>query len=61
MVSVLVVYIIQVPCIYVTDVHIILLFSQVVIIITLPKFLLENTISVLLCHFTLFRIDNKAS
>ncbi len=61
MVSVLVVYIIQVPCIYVTYVHIILLFSQVVIIITLPKFLLENTISVLLCPFILFRIDNKAS
>ena len=56
-ISVLAAYIIQVPYIYVTDVYLMPLPSQVVLTIILPKLLLENVISVLLCHFILFRID----
>jgi len=56
-ISVLAAYIVQVPYIYVTDVYLMPLPSQVVLTIILPKLLLENVISVLLCHFILFRID----
>ena len=56
-ISVLAAYIVQVPYIYVTDVYLMPLPSQVVLTIILPKLLLENITSVLLCHFILFRID----
>ena len=56
-ISVLAAYIVQVPYIYFTDVYLMPLPSQVVLTIILPKLLLENIISVLLCHFILFRID----
>lgn len=56
-ISVLAAYIVQVPYIYATDVYLMPLPSQVVLTIILPKLLLENIISVLLCHSILFRID----
>lgn len=56
-ISVLAAYTVQVPYIYVTDVYLMPLPSQVVLTIILPKLLIENMISVLLCHFILYRID----
>jgi hypothetical protein len=56
-ISVLAAYIIQAPYNYATDVYLMPLPSQVVLTIILPKLLLENIISALLCHFILFRID----
>lgn len=49
-------YVLQVPYVYVTDVYLMSMPSAIVLTGILPKLLLEDTISVLLAHFTLFRI-----
>ena len=56
-VSVLAAYIAQAPYVYATDIYLIPIPPPVVLTIILPKLLLEDIISVLLCHFVLFRVD----
>lgn len=56
-ISVLGAYIVQAPYVYVTDVYLMSMPPPVVLAIILPKLLLEDIISVLLCHFVLYRVD----
>ncbi len=56
-ISVLVAYIVQAPYVYVTDVYLMPMPAPVVLTIILPKLFLEDIISVLLCHFVLFRVN----
>jgi uncharacterized membrane protein len=57
LISVLAAYIVQAPYVYVTDIYLMPIPPPVVLTIILPKLLLEDIISVLLCHFVLFRVD----
>jgi len=50
-------YIVQSPYIYVTDVYLMPIPSQVVLMVILPKLLLEDLVSVLLSHLVLFRVN----
>jgi len=55
--SVLGAILVQLPYIYVTDVYLMPMPSQVVLTIILPKIFLEDIICVLLCHVILFRVN----
>jgi len=55
-ISVLGAYIVQFPYVYATDVYLMSIPSAVVLMVILPKLLLEDIISVLLSHFILFRV-----
>jgi uncharacterized membrane protein len=54
--SVLAAYSIQTPYLYLTDVYLMAIPSNIVLTIILPKILIEDIISVLLCHLILFRV-----
>jgi uncharacterized membrane protein len=56
-ISVLIAFIIQAPYVYITDVYLMTIPSQVVLTIILPKLLLEDIISVFIAHIILFNID----
>jgi hypothetical protein len=56
-ISVLGAYLIQFPYVYVTDVYLMSIPSHVVLMLILPKLLIEDAISVLLSHFILFRVN----
>ena len=57
LISVLGAYIVQFPYVYVTDVYLMPIPSHIVLMLILPKLLIEDVISVLLSHFILFRVD----
>lgn len=56
-ISVLGAYFVQFPYVYVTDVYLMFIPSHIVLMLILPKLLIEDVISVLLSHFILFRVD----
>jgi uncharacterized membrane protein len=56
-ISVLVAYAIQFPYVYVTDVYLMSMHSDFVLIWILPILLIEDIICVLLTHFILFRVN----
>jgi uncharacterized membrane protein len=56
-ISVLAAFLVQAPYLYLTDVYLILIPSNVVLTIILPKLLIEGVISVLICHLVLFRFN----
>ena len=56
-ISVLGAYITQFPYTYVTDVYLMPIPPAIVLTVILPKLLVENMISVLLAHLTLFRVN----
>jgi len=55
-ISVLAAYIVQLPYVYVTDVYLMSMPAHIVLMLILPKLLIEDVISVLLSHFILFRV-----
>jgi len=55
-ISVLAAYIVQLPYVYVTDVYLMSMPAHIVLMLILPKLLIEDVISVLLAHFILFRV-----
>ena len=55
-VSVLGAYFVQFPYVYVTDVYLMLMLSDFVLTVILPKLLLEDVISVFFSHVVLFRV-----
>jgi uncharacterized membrane protein len=56
-ISVLASYLIQTPYLYLTDVYLVSIPTKIVLTIILPKLLVENIISVLLCHLVIYRVD----
>lgn len=56
-ISVLGAYFVQFPYVYVTDIYLMSMPSQVALTVILPKLLTEDIISLLLSHFILFRVD----
>ena len=57
LISLIVAYIVQSPYIYVTDVFLMAMPSQLVQAVILPTLFVEDVISVLLCHPILFRVN----
>lgn len=56
-VSVIGAYILQSPYVYVTDVYLARIPSQIVLAVLLPSLLIEDLVSVLLSHLVLFRVN----
>ena len=57
MASVLAAFLVQTPYLYLTDVYLMAIPANVVLSIILPKLLIENIISILICHVLLFRVN----